>query len=116
MSRTVIGRRGASGAAASRTATAPRGAPSPGVLRVACPKGDNAGIVTVAGRRGQAGFRPECGAWAGKLEQADAEALLAAVRVLRDQGPAPGRPLADTVEGEPPRHHGGAAARVNGEN
>ena len=35
--------------------------------------------------------------WAESLAQADAEALLAAVRVLRDQGPALGRPLVDTV-------------------
>ncbi|MDQ2873891.1 MAG: type II toxin-antitoxin system RelE/ParE family toxin [Actinomycetota bacterium] len=43
-------------------------------------------------------FHPKCEIWAGELEQADAEALLAAIRVLRDQGPALGRPLADTVE------------------
>jgi hypothetical protein len=52
----------------------------------------------VAGRQWQPGFHPGCEAWAGKLGQADAEALLAAIRVLRDQGPALGRPLADTVE------------------
>lgn len=39
-----------------------------------------------------------CAAWADQLEQADAEALLAAIRVLRDQGPALGRPLVDTVK------------------
>jgi hypothetical protein len=50
----------------------------------------------VAGR--QAEFHPKCEAWAGKLEPADAEALLAAIRVLRDQGPALGRPLAGAVE------------------
>jgi hypothetical protein len=43
-------------------------------------------------------FHPKCEIWAGELEQADAEALLAAIRVLRDEGPALGRPLADTVE------------------
>jgi hypothetical protein len=49
--------------------------------------------------RWQVEFHPECEAWAGKLEQADAEALLAAIRVLRDQGPTLGRPLVDTVQG-----------------
>src|SRR5579864_1507236 len=43
-------------------------------------------------------FHPRCEAWADLLEQADAEALLAAIRVLRDVGPALGRPLVDTVE------------------
>ncbi|MDE0134900.1 MAG: type II toxin-antitoxin system RelE/ParE family toxin [Acidimicrobiaceae bacterium] len=36
--------------------------------------------------------------WAEGLEQADAEALLAAIRVLRDQGPTLGRPLVDTLK------------------
>jgi hypothetical protein len=44
-------------------------------------------------------FHPECESWADSLEQSDAEALLAAVRVLRDQGPTLGRPLVDTVVG-----------------
>ncbi|WP_432981815.1 type II toxin-antitoxin system RelE/ParE family toxin [Dactylosporangium sp. CA-233914] len=43
-------------------------------------------------------FHPECEKWADGLEQADAEALLAAIRILRDQGPALGRPLVDVVE------------------
>jgi hypothetical protein len=42
-------------------------------------------------------FHPACGAWATALDQADAEALLAAIRVLRDAGPSLGRPLVDTV-------------------
>jgi hypothetical protein len=42
-------------------------------------------------------FHPDCELWAESLEQSDAEALLAAVRVLRDQGPTLGRPLVDTV-------------------
>jgi hypothetical protein len=33
------------------------------------------------------------------LEATDQEALLAAIRILRDQGPNLGRPLADTVKG-----------------
>ena len=38
-------------------------------------------------------------AWADSLAQADSEALLAALRVLRDEGPALGRPLVDSVVG-----------------
>ena len=44
-------------------------------------------------------FHPACEAWAEQLGQSDAEALLAAVRVLRDGGPSLGRPLVDTVKG-----------------
>jgi hypothetical protein len=44
-------------------------------------------------------FHPACGEWAEQLDQADAEALLAAIRVLRDAGPALGGPLVDTVMG-----------------
>ena len=44
-------------------------------------------------------FHPACGAWADGLGQSDAEALLAAIRVLRDVGPSLGRPLVDTVVG-----------------
>jgi hypothetical protein len=58
---------------------------------------DNDIIIAVARRQWQVEFHPECEVWAEKLDQADAEALLAAIRVLRDQGPALGRPLADTV-------------------
>ncbi|MEV6923199.1 type II toxin-antitoxin system RelE/ParE family toxin [Dactylosporangium sp. NPDC051485] len=43
-------------------------------------------------------FHPDCEKWADGLDQADAEALLAAVRVLRDHGPALGRPLVDVIE------------------
>lgn len=42
-------------------------------------------------------FHPAFGEWADRLDQADSEALLAAIRVLRDQGPSLGRPLVDTV-------------------
>ena len=42
-------------------------------------------------------FHPACEAWADSLVQADAEALLAAIRVLRDAGPTLGRPLVDVV-------------------
>ena len=44
-------------------------------------------------------FHPACEAWAEQLDQSDAEALLAAVRVLRDGGPNLGRPLVDSVKG-----------------
>jgi len=44
-------------------------------------------------------FHPACQAWADDLPQPDKEALLAAIRVLRDQGPALGRPLVDTIIG-----------------
>lgn len=42
-------------------------------------------------------FHPDCEAWATKLPPTDQEALLAAVRILADVGPALGRPLVDTV-------------------
>ncbi len=44
-------------------------------------------------------FHPSCEAWANGLEQQDAEPLLAAVRVLQDEGPTLGRPLVDTIKG-----------------
>lgn len=48
-------------------------------------------------------FHPACEEWADALDQSDAEAILAAIRVLRDQGPTLGRPLVDTVKGS--RHN-----------
>lgn len=44
-------------------------------------------------------FHPDCETWANQLEATDAEALLAAIGVLRDQGPTLGRPLTDTIKG-----------------
>ena len=44
-------------------------------------------------------FHPLCETWADALEASDAEALLAAIRVLRDIGPTLGRPLVETVAG-----------------
>ena len=44
-------------------------------------------------------FHPACEVWANTLAQRDAEALLAALHVLGDQGPNLGRPLVDTVKG-----------------
>ncbi|HEY4938850.1 MAG TPA: type II toxin-antitoxin system RelE/ParE family toxin [Actinomycetota bacterium] len=43
-------------------------------------------------------FHPVCETWANNLDQSDKEALLAAIRVLRDKGPTLGRPLVDTVK------------------
>lgn len=42
-------------------------------------------------------FHPAFEAWTDSLDDSDAEALLAALQVLRDHGPALGRPLVDTV-------------------
>jgi hypothetical protein len=44
-------------------------------------------------------FHPSFEAWANELDQQDAEALLAAIRILRDAGPTLGRPLVDTIKG-----------------
>jgi hypothetical protein len=44
-------------------------------------------------------FHPDCEAWADRLTTEDQEALLASIRVLRQAGPALGRPLVDTVKG-----------------
>ena len=44
-------------------------------------------------------FHPACAAWVDGLPQRDAEALLAAIRVLREAGPSLGRPLVDSVAG-----------------
>ncbi len=52
----------------------------------------------MAGRRWTVEFHPKCERWAQALPQDDAEALLAAIRVLRDHGPSLGRPLVDTVK------------------
>ena len=41
----------------------------------------------------------ELEAWADDLDQQDAEALLAAIMILRDAGPTLGRPLVDTIKG-----------------
>lgn len=43
-------------------------------------------------------FHAACERWANSLSQEDAEALLAAVRVLRVEGPSLGRPLVDSVK------------------
>ena len=52
----------------------------------------------MAGREWTVEFHPKCEQWARDLPSSDAEALLAAIRVLRDLGPSLGRPLVDTVK------------------
>jgi len=44
-------------------------------------------------------FHTDFEKWANGLAQDDKEALLAAIRVLRDEGPTLGRPLVDTISG-----------------
>lgn len=44
-------------------------------------------------------FHQSCERWADDLSTDDQEALLASIRVLRQVGPALGRPLVDTVKG-----------------
>jgi hypothetical protein len=53
----------------------------------------------VAERSWEVEFDPTFETWANSIGQSDAEALLAAIRVLRNHGPALGRPLVDTVKG-----------------
>src|SRR5260370_2622149 len=57
----------------------------------------------MAKSRWEVAFHPACETWADDLEQSDAEALLAVIRVLRDEGPTLGRPLGDSTGGK--RHH-----------
>lgn len=56
-------------------------------------------MIGVPGRSWLVEFHRDCESWADQLPQADQEALLAAIRVLRDVGPRLGRPLVDTVAG-----------------
>jgi len=44
-------------------------------------------------------FHSDVATWADGLAQPDKEALLAALRVLEDEGPMLGRPLVDTIVG-----------------
>lgn len=53
----------------------------------------------MAKSRWEVEFHPACEAWADDLDQSDAEALLAAIRVLRGEGPTLGRPLVDSIAG-----------------
>jgi hypothetical protein len=62
-------------------------------------KGDNDSIINVTRVPWHVDFHPICEEWANTLQQTDAEALLAAIRVLRDEGPTLGRPLVDTIHG-----------------
>ena len=58
---------------------------------------DNGSIIAVPAREWLVEFHPSCEEWADSLDQRDAEALLAAVRVLRSEGTMLGRPLVDTI-------------------
>ncbi len=60
---------------------------------------DNVIIIAVAKGSWEIDFHTACETWASDLPQADAEALLAAIRVLRAEGPNLGRPLVDRIEG-----------------
>ena len=60
-------------------------------------------LSAVGDERWEVEFDPLFEEWANLLAQPDAEALLAAIRVLRDYGPALGRPLVDTLKGS--RYH-----------
>ena len=51
----------------------------------------------MASREWSVEFHPSCDGWADSLDELDAQALLAAVRILRSEGPTLGRPLVDTV-------------------
>jgi hypothetical protein len=59
---------------------------------------DNSIIIAVADSRWSVEFHPACEAWAERLDPPDSEALIAAIRVLRDYGPMLGRPLVDTIK------------------
>lgn len=52
----------------------------------------------MAERSWEVEFDPIFETWANSIGQSDAEALLAAIRVLRNHGPTLGRPLVDTVK------------------
>lgn len=60
--------------------------------------------IVISSGRWSVEFHPAFEEWVGELSQVDAEALLAAIRVLRDQGPTLGRPLVDTVKGSRHNH------------
>ncbi|MFN2544599.1 MAG: type II toxin-antitoxin system RelE/ParE family toxin [Actinomycetota bacterium] len=82
---------------------APGGTPTPLGLageRPSChPRLITLSLSPVATRSWEVEFHPACEAWADDLPQADGEALLAAIRVLRAEGPALGRPLVDRIKG-----------------
>ena len=62
--------------------------------------GDNAIVIAwMAKRTWEVEFHPDCETWANDLSQPDKEALLAAIRILRGEGPTLGRPLVDTIVG-----------------
>jgi hypothetical protein len=62
-------------------------------------RSDNDIIISVPPTEWSVDLHPACEGWIDVLDQGDSEALLAAIRVLRAQGPALGRPLVDTIQG-----------------
>lgn len=60
---------------------------------------DHDSVISVSKAPWDIQFHAAFETWAAGLDQAYAEALLAALRVLRDEGPALGRPLVDSVVG-----------------
>ena len=63
------------------------------------PVSDNASIIVVSRTLWDIRFHPVFETWVNSLAQPDGEALLAALRILREEGPALGRPLVDSVVG-----------------
>lgn len=51
----------------------------------------------MASRRWDIKFHPAFQTWTDTLDDQDVEALVAALQILREQGPSLGRPLVDTV-------------------
>lgn len=70
-----------------------------GLVELANPRLITVTLLRVARTSWFVDFHPACESWANDLDQSDAEALLAAIRVLREQGPNLGRPLVDTIKG-----------------
>ena len=61
--------------------------------------GDHGIVISVSRTGWDVQFYPGFETWVDSLEQSDTEALLVALRVRRDEGPALGRPLVDSVVG-----------------
>ena len=68
-------------------------------FRACVDSSDNDIVIAVPGPSWSVDFHPRCEAWADDLVPSDQEALLAAIRILRDEGPNLGRPLVDSVQG-----------------
>ncbi len=77
------------------------------------PTGDHAIVIVVSRGSWNVQFHQGFATWADSLEQRDSEALLAALRVLRDEGPALGRPLVDSVGVEATQQHERVTAGIH---